>query len=127
MVVRISEYTAAGCSNHGRYAANPQYFLELPEPSTVLVRLMPLGDPAPAINVSVFALRGGGEVVSSSDAIASSGTYTNAPYGVVVPPRDLEAGSYAVVPSTFDPQDGDFMLLVFASCARASLALSARA
>jgi hypothetical protein len=88
----------------------------------VALRLIALLDPAPAINVSLFDASAVAEIVSSSGASVSSGTYTNAPYGVVTPHAELGAGTYVVIGSTFDPLDGDFRVVLFSTSARATIA-----
>jgi hypothetical protein len=62
-----------------------------------------------ALNVSVFK---SGDMRQTA---ATSGQYTNKRSGVAIPTASLPAGEYTLIPSTFTPAPGSFVLIFYSS------------
>lgn len=118
-----SRGTAAGCNNFERYIYNPRYLLTVPQSCNVTVRLQSIKmDPPPALNISIYQSDSSGQVspqASPSDCYkngtSNAGVYVNSPSGVVISNVTLPSGTFALVPSTFNPTDGSFRLIVYSS------------
>ncbi|EKM60408.1 uncharacterized protein PHACADRAFT_167770 [Phanerochaete carnosa HHB-10118-sp] len=113
--------TAAGAPKFERYKHNPIHELKLPSQSQVLIRLQ-LANPGIIIslNVTLFLLT---SAKSLGSLVATSGPYADSVCGVVLGPITAQAGSYAIVPSTFNPGVcTSFRLLVFTSSSGTSIA-----
>ncbi|OQR80787.1 calpain-like protease [Achlya hypogyna] len=111
--------TAVGCSNFGRYLLNPTYLLHVPAPTRLFVRLRPTRTPAPSLNVSLFPCSASGQLGDAANpttATLSSGAgcYTNSASGARTPLAPIATGFYLVIPSTFEPVQADFDLVVYA-------------
>jgi len=125
--------TAAGSPNHGRFHRNPQYRLHLSRTSDVLLRLRAgsgaggkLNAARPHLGLGLYArneplgadeARGGGKPRHS----AGDGVYSSPPGGALIPRTSLDAGTYVLVLSTFDPHNGPYELIVYAASGAARL------
>ena len=119
--------TAAGSSNHKNYHRNPQVLLTLSRRSEVLLRLRcnsqgaPLSESRPYLALDVYGPRTTPiEPLEAESGRAQpklqsgGGKYAYPPGGTLVPRSRLEAGSYVLVLSTFDPVNCGFELIVYA-------------
>ena len=130
--------TAVGCSNFGNYHKNPVYTFSLPQPTRMSVRLSPVSDHCRAsFNVSLYHLSAPGndflatpqQQQQQSPGILSpqinpkratfssnAAVYSGKPTGVCIDNVEMQAGLWAIVPSTFDPMQEQFDLFIsFAS------------
>ena len=126
--------SAAGCVNHRNFHKNPQLKLTLTKPAEVLMRLRtnasgaPLSEARPYLSIDVYGPRGGALSPMEAEAgqsapklISGNGKYSYPPGGALVPRTQLEAGSYILVLSTFDPHSCGFELLLFSTPGSATL------
>ncbi|GJE94253.1 cysteine proteinase [Phanerochaete sordida] len=114
--------TAAGAPQFERYKRNPVYELKLSAQSQVLIRLQ-LSDRNPnvSLNATLFQLKNDGTLGS---LVATSGPYAETVCGVALGPVTAQAGSYAIIPSTFNPGVCmPFRLLVYTSTSSTSVNL----
>ncbi|KAL2823157.1 hypothetical protein BDW59DRAFT_149014 [Aspergillus cavernicola] len=104
-------YTAGGNAESARYSLNPQFSIELLDPTDVSVVLEP-SDPELATHIKLFWSDGNRIArVRSRDIVADSGEYRRG--GSLAERRDLDTGKYTIVVSTFAPdQLGPFTLWV---------------
>ena len=118
---------AAGSPNHHHYERNPQVRLTLSRATDVLLRLrLPSRpSPRPALGLALFSGGGGRRLGADearlSRALASTAVYSYPAGGALIPRQRLEAGSYVVIPSTFDPHQGKFELVVYAQAGAAAM------
>jgi len=125
--------SGAGSPNHGQFHRNPHVRLTLGRAGEVVLRLRCANSVSSRPNALGLALFNGGERLSSDwratpkVAEANDGVYSYPVGGVVIPRRQLAAGSYVIVLSTFDPFSGPFELVVHAPEGAARLALLASA
>ena len=90
--------------------------LRLRSAARLLVRLTTAdGSSRCSMNVSLYAGSCPPDSLAIERAAATSngGIYTNAKVGVLIPLTRLEAGSYFVIPSTFDPINTGFTLTIY--------------
>ena len=135
---RREDSTAVGCSNHGAYQLNPQFTFTLTQPSRLCARLQVTNSNSFPINLSLFSLSpaslggsggssgGGGNSLplnaSPKKAVCTStgGVYSDRPTGVALATTasqgDLAPGVWCLVPSSFDPTEGTFDIIVSFSC-----------
>eukprot|EP01137_Pigoraptor_chileana_P028743 Opistho-2@13005 len=117
----VSGSSAAGCPNFGAYAKNPTFALTVSKPTRMFLRLTAAATSLPAaatkfpanppsLNVAVFP--GTSVPRNITGEVAESGVYKNPARTPIfdVAPR---ADGYVVVPSTFDPFEGQFTLIVY--------------
>ncbi|KAL4887728.1 hypothetical protein BJY04DRAFT_176497 [Aspergillus karnatakaensis] len=103
--------TAGGNAESPRYSVNPQFSIELLDPTPVSVVLEPV-DPDLATHIKLF-WSGGNRIarVRSRDIVADSGEYRRG--GALAENKDLGAGKYTIVASTFaQDQIGPFTLWI---------------
>ncbi|KAI0359564.1 cysteine proteinase, partial [Trametes cingulata] len=106
--------SAAGAPSFGNYSANPAYEVRVPATSQLQFRLQ-LAKPFPtaSLNLTVFDASTG---ASSSIHVATSGPYSDATSGVVIPQRTYQPGRYLAVPSTHSPGiRTSFVLIVYST------------
>ncbi|GAA5903179.1 hypothetical protein JCM8208_002229 [Rhodotorula glutinis] len=105
---------ADGCDGgKGEVRRNPRFALRVTRPTNVKIRLQTPAGPRP-IAVSLFTASRAGEPLQQ---VASSGAYSDAVCGIVLPLTRLEPAEhgYLVVPSTFLPAvHADFSLSLYA-------------
>ncbi|KAL3457071.1 hypothetical protein BJX64DRAFT_293494 [Aspergillus heterothallicus] len=106
--------TAGGNADSARYSLNPQFSLEVVDPTDVSLVLEP-SDPELATHVKLFYSDGKRIArVRNRDIVANSGDYRRG--GSLAEKKGLEAGKYTIVVSTFAPdQLGSFTLWVSAN------------
>ncbi|KAL2808130.1 hypothetical protein BJX63DRAFT_410123 [Aspergillus granulosus] len=106
--------TAGGNAESARYSLNPQFSLEIVDPTDVSLVLEP-SDPELATHVKLFYSDGKRIArVRSRDIVTNSGDYRRG--GSLAERKELEAGKYTIVVSTFAPdQLGSFTLWVSAN------------
>ncbi|KAL2849170.1 hypothetical protein BJY01DRAFT_211165 [Aspergillus pseudoustus] len=106
--------TAGGNAESARYSVNPQFSLEIIDPTDVSLVLEP-SDSELATHVKLFYSDGKRIArVRSRDIVANSGDYRRG--GSLAGKKELEAGKYTIVVSTFAPdQLGSFTLWVSAN------------
>ncbi|KAJ0421861.1 hypothetical protein BJY00DRAFT_281217 [Aspergillus carlsbadensis] len=106
--------TAGGNAESARYSLNPQFSLEIMDPTDVSLVLEP-SDPELATHVKLFYSDGRRIArVRSRDIVANSGDYRRG--GALAEKKELGAGKYTIVVSTFAPdQLGSFTLWVSAN------------
>lgn len=109
-----SAENAAGAPGLGRYKHNPAYELKVPSQSQVIVRLQLVTvNPSISLNVTLFRLP---ESHKLGPHVATSGPYSHSAAGVAVGPQLLTAGSYVIIPSTFDADVlTSYKLIVYSS------------
>ncbi|KAK4157118.1 hypothetical protein C8A00DRAFT_40484 [Chaetomidium leptoderma] len=113
--------TAGGSAAHPSYTTNPQYALTLPTPSPLSLVLSTSTRDLPVHIAVLFAPPGGGgrtgggritTPLQGRDILCASTEY-HLGCTSTVSPTPLDAGTYTVVASTFEPgQQGDFTLLL---------------
>ncbi|KAL2863903.1 calpain-like protease PalBory [Aspergillus lucknowensis] len=103
--------TAGGNAESARYSRNPQFSIEIADPTDVSIVLEP-SDPELATHVKLFWSDGKRIArVRSRDIVANSGDYRRG--GSLAEKTDLDGGRYTIVVSTFAPdQLGSFTLWV---------------
>ena len=128
---RAGAWTAAsgaGCPNFGRFHDNPRWALRVDQRTSLAARLtflppqavlQALAQPTPtraftwpSLNLCLFSRGqlGPGTKLADALATANKGVYLNAPSGARIPPTLLEPGAYQLVPSTFQPMQGRYLL-----------------
>lgn len=107
--------TAAGCANHGHYAQNPVHRLILTQAAHVIVRLQVSSQ---SVSTCVVVTDNNGKQYKTNN-----GTYTNKTCGVRTKEFTLEQGEHRLVPSTFNPVECEYTLLVYVSDSNARLVL----
>ena len=134
IILLQDEGTATGCNNFKNYHLNPSYLIEVQQQCYVQARLQAVDIPHyPSLNLSLFKVSAS-EVEQLSSGLPSSTTAKNAyasshngiyfsrPCGAFLDNTLLEPGqAYAIVPSTFEPVDGKYVLDVYVSDAAASV------
>ena len=111
----------AGSPNHGAFEKNPQIRLTLARPCEVLLRLRcapPRPKDRPSLLLALFhqgeRLTADTARLGRAAATSGGGVYAYPAGGALLPRAQLAAGSYLVVPSTFDRWVGAFELVVCA-------------
>ncbi|KAI9372774.1 hypothetical protein BJX61DRAFT_422334 [Aspergillus egyptiacus] len=106
--------TAGGNAESARYSLNPQFTIELVDPTDVSMLLEP-ADPELATHIKLFWSDGKRITrVRSRDIVADSGDYRRG--GSLAERKGLDAGKYTIVASTFAPdQLAPFTLWVSAN------------
>jgi hypothetical protein len=128
---RAGAWTAAsgaGCPNFARFHDNPRWALRVDQRTSLAARLtflppqavlQALAQPTPtraftwpSLNLSLFShgQLGPGTVLADALATANKGVYLNVPSGARIPHTLLESGAYQLVPSTFQPMQGRYLL-----------------
>ena len=130
----VAAGTAAGSPNHGAFHRNLQLRMTLARKTDVVMRLRSPSLPGgrleasrPHLGLAVYARA---EPLGADEArartrprlSANGGVYSYPPGGALIPRTTLDAGSYVIVPSTFDPYNGPFELTIYASQGTVSLA-----
>ncbi|KAL5335132.1 hypothetical protein BJX70DRAFT_333478 [Aspergillus crustosus] len=103
--------TAGGNAESARYSLNPQFSLDIRDPTPVSVVLEPV-DPDLATHIKLFWSDGTRIArVRSRDIVADSGEYRRG--GSLAEKRELDVGKYTIVVSTFaQDQIGPFTLWI---------------
>mmetsp|Transcript_17511 Transcript_17511/g.38275 ORF Transcript_17511/g.38275 Transcript_17511/m.38275 type:complete len:823 (-) Transcript_17511:4358-6826(-) len=115
--------TAAGCPNYGNYYKNPSFIVTIVEPlDHIIARIQTASIQGewPSLNLSLYESNLGTSLPPSASigqaaATSNTGIYMNAPSGAVIEKRDLPAGQYLLIPSTFKPQNATFEIKLFTS------------
>jgi len=135
--------TAAGCPNHRRYGYNPVYRLLVSHRTPLVARLASGnasshggghgGGRRPSLSLALFPAVASGSAgagllhpraspsaplgsEAGPRAVSGRGVYGGGGCGVSLPAGlALDPGTYLLVPSTFDPWDGNFLLSVYAN------------
>ncbi|KAI0669613.1 hypothetical protein C8Q78DRAFT_1070706 [Trametes maxima] len=105
---------AAGGPSFGNYAANPTYEINVPVTSQLKFRLQ-LVRPTPtaSLNLTMFNTSAG---ATSGAHIATSGPYSDAISGVVIPLTTFQPGRYIAIASTYNPGVlAGFVLIVYST------------
>ncbi|KAH9855926.1 hypothetical protein C2E23DRAFT_723547 [Lenzites betulinus] len=108
--------SAAGGPSFGKYAANPAYELHVSAVSQLRFRLqLARAHPTASLNLTIFHASAG---ATSSTHIATSGPYSDATSGVVIPQTTFQPGRYLAIPSTYNPGiQAGFVLIVYSTAA----------
>ncbi|KAI0774825.1 hypothetical protein BD413DRAFT_603407 [Trametes elegans] len=112
--------TAGGGPSFGSYATNPAYEIHVPTASQLQFRLR-LAQPRPSasLNLTIFPAPLGsakGTGAGAGTHVATSGPYSDATAGAVVPQTAFPAGRYLAVPSTYSPGvRAEFVLVLYSS------------
>ncbi|KAI0369024.1 cysteine proteinase [Pilatotrama ljubarskyi] len=106
--------SAAGAPSFGKYSANPAYEIRVPTTSHLQFRLqLAKSSPTASLNLTIFDASIG---MASNTHIATSGPYSDARSGVVIPQRTFQPGRYLAIPSTHSPGiRTDFVLIVYST------------
>ncbi|KAI0645166.1 hypothetical protein C8Q79DRAFT_756199 [Trametes meyenii] len=109
-----TQASAAGGPSFGNYSANPTYEINVPVASQLKLRLQfvrPLS--TASLNLTIFHP----SVGSTSGAhIATSGPYSDATSGVVIPLTTFQPGRYIAIASTYNPGVvAGFALIVYST------------
>ncbi|KAI0629428.1 hypothetical protein C8Q77DRAFT_1220174 [Trametes polyzona] len=105
---------AAGGPSFGNFSANPAFEIHVPSVSQLRFRLqLARSHPTASLNLTIFPASS--SAVSGSH-IATSGPYSDATSGVVIPQTTFQPGRYLAIPSTYHPgiQTG-FVLIVYST------------
>jgi hypothetical protein len=108
--------TAVGCSNHGSYHLNPAFVFQTNEEVKMTARLNKNSGPLVSLNLALYSFNTNEFPIplnaNPKRATHSSGTYTDQPCGVVLNNVNVPAGTWVLVPSTFDPIESDFIIIL---------------
>ncbi|KAJ3487156.1 hypothetical protein NLI96_g3727 [Meripilus lineatus] len=105
---------AAGGPSFKRYTANPTYEIQVSSQTQLKARLqLHEANKITSINLTLFSL---GEPRKLGPHIATSGPYSDAVSGVVIPQTTMKAGNYLLIPSTFSPGiEAGYLLIIYSS------------
>ncbi|KAG9121504.1 cysteine protease [Ceratobasidium sp. 392] len=96
--------SAAGGPSSGNYDSNPGFEITVPKATQISARLQIVAkqalSPAPALNLTLFERTPRGTV---GKQVATSGAYSDAVSGVLLPKTTVRPGTYLFVPSTYYP------------------------
>ncbi|KAG8750128.1 cysteine protease [Ceratobasidium sp. 428] len=96
--------SAAGGPSSGNYDLNPGFEITISTPTQISARLQIISEqmpsPAPALNLTLFERNPRGAV---GRQVATSGPYSDAVSGVLLPKTTVPPGTYLFVPSTYYP------------------------
>ncbi|CAE6472096.1 unnamed protein product [Rhizoctonia solani] len=109
--------SAAGGPSSGKYDSNPTFEITVSGPTQISARLQTTSKqqpyPLPALNLTLFERNAQG---LPGRQVATSGAYSDAVSGVILPDVLLRPGIYLFVPSTYYPDVlGDFQILLYSS------------
>ncbi|KAI8978288.1 hypothetical protein BD414DRAFT_495116 [Trametes punicea] len=106
--------SAAGGPSFGNYPANPAYELQVSARSELMFRLqLARSPPTASLNLTLFKILA---MARSGAIMATSGPYSDAISGVVIPQMTLQPGRYILVPSTYSPGiQADFVLVIYST------------
>ncbi|KAI0827990.1 hypothetical protein BC628DRAFT_1432146 [Trametes gibbosa] len=109
-------HTAAGGPSFGKYAANPAYELHVSSVSQLRFRLqLARAHATGSLNLTIFHASVG---ATASTHVATSGPYSDATSGVVIPQTTFQPGRYLAIPSTYNPGiQAGFVLIVYSTTA----------
>ncbi|GBG33883.1 Calpain-7 [Hondaea fermentalgiana] len=115
--------TDGGCPNFGTYAYNPIVRIRCEADITELhVRLRYLPETEdgtcaewPSLNLSIFSEPVTSRQAQDASFVSNGGIYTNPPCGTIIEDCNLRRGTYFLVPSTFEPMEGDYILVLYSS------------
>ncbi|KAG9087468.1 cysteine protease [Ceratobasidium sp. UAMH 11750] len=96
--------SAAGGPSSGNYDSNPAFEITVPTSTQISARLQIASkqavSPAPALNLTLFERTPRG---TPGKQVATSGAYSDAVSGVLLPKATVRPGTYLFVPSTYYP------------------------
>ncbi|KAG8738243.1 cysteine protease [Ceratobasidium sp. 414] len=96
--------SAAGGPSSGNYDSNPAFEITVPTSTQISARLQVTSkqavSPAPALNLTLFERTPRG---TPGKQVATSGAYSDAVSGVLLPRATVRPGTYLFVPSTYYP------------------------
>ncbi|CAE7146570.1 unnamed protein product [Rhizoctonia solani] len=109
--------SAAGGPSSGKYESNPTFEIAVSGPTQISARLQiaskQLKYPPPALNLTLFERNAQG---LPGRQVATSGAYSDAVSGVMLPDISLQPGVYLFVPSTYYPGVlDDFQILLYST------------
>ncbi|KAL5638355.1 hypothetical protein ACGC1H_005138 [Rhizoctonia solani] len=109
--------SAAGGPSSGQYESNPTFEVAVSGPTQISARLQMASKqqsyPPPALNLTLFERNAQG---LPGRQVATSGAYSDAVSGVMLPSISLRPGIYLFVPSTYYPGVlGDFQILLYST------------
>ncbi|CAE6506015.1 unnamed protein product [Rhizoctonia solani] len=109
--------SAAGGPSSGQYEANPTFEIAVSGPTQISARLQMASKqqsyPPPALNLTLFERNDQG---LPGKQVATSGAYSDAVSGVMLPDISLRPGIYLFVPSTYYPGVlGDFQIMLYST------------
>ncbi|EUC62418.1 calpain-like protease palB, putative [Rhizoctonia solani AG-3 Rhs1AP] len=109
--------SAAGGPSSGQYESNPTFEVAVSGPTQISARLQMASKqqsyPPPALNLTLLERNAQG---LPGRQVATSGAYSDAVSGVMLPSISLRPGIYLFVPSTYNPGVlGDFQILLYST------------
>ncbi|KAJ1306068.1 hypothetical protein OPQ81_010780 [Rhizoctonia solani] len=109
--------SAAGGPSSGKYESNPTFEIVVSGSAQISARLQMTSKkqsyPPPALNLTLFERNAQG---LPGKQVATSGAYSDAVSGVMIPDISLRPGIYLFVPSTYYPGvQGDFQILLYST------------
>ncbi|KII95574.1 hypothetical protein PLICRDRAFT_34480 [Plicaturopsis crispa FD-325 SS-3] len=109
--------SAAGGPSSKQYTQNPTFEITVSSSTHAIIRLQLMKPSSTvALNVTLFHAPDGGTALGRH--IATSGPYSDAVSGVVIPKTHLAPGTYYIVPSTFNAGiEAPFRLIVYTTTA----------
>ncbi|KAF8526006.1 hypothetical protein BU17DRAFT_41274 [Hysterangium stoloniferum] len=104
----------AGSPSFGKYHSNPLIKLSVPTPMHLMIRMQLLQySPSVAINLTLCEMSGTDGI---GRQVMSSGPYSDAIAGVLIPHTAIAAGDYVLLPSTYTSNiEAGFQILLYST------------